>query len=214
MKAIDDTIYQAYLTALLNGDRLQCATIVEQAREANIPIKDIYEALFQRALYEIGELWEYNKISVAIEHMATSITEGLMNQLYAETISPKRVGKKVVISSVEKELHQVGGKMVADTFEMNGWDSFYLGSNTPTHELLSLIRQIKPDVAGLSLNLLYNLKNLEKTIRVIQTEFEQLPILIGGQALRFGIASNIIENYPMVIYISSLDDLEHFIKSM
>ena len=211
MKTINETKYQKYLSALLVGDRRFCTTNIQEAREIKTPIKNIYEQLFQRSLYKVGELWEYNKISVAVEHMATSITEGLMNQLYAETISQKRVGKKVIICSVENELHQVGGKMVTDIFEMNGWDGHYLGANTPTNELLSFIRQTKPDLVGLSLNIFYNIRNLGKMIKAIRNEFGQLPILIGGQGLKFGSAS-IADSYPEVTYISSLDELEHFIK--
>ena len=29
-------------------------------------------------------MWKYNKITVAVEHMATNITEGLMNELSPE----------------------------------------------------------------------------------------------------------------------------------
>ncbi len=210
MKTIYETVYREYLSALLEGDRISCTAGVRQARESEITIKNVYEQLFQRSLYKVGELWEYNKISVAVEHMATSITEGLMNQLYAETISLKRVDKKMIITSVENELHQVGGRMVADVFEMNGWDSFYLGADTPAVELMRFIRRVNPDLVGLSLNLFYNIRNLEKMIKCIRDEFGLLPILIGGQAFRFGGAS-VTGIYPAVTYISSLDELERFI---
>ena len=66
----------------------------------------------------------------------------------------------VVVASVEDELHQVGGKMVADVFEMHGWDSFYLGSNTPISEMVRFAKERCPDAVGLSLTQLPQLGGL------------------------------------------------------
>ena len=208
---LTETHYKDYLSSLLKGNRLYCGEIVGNLLNAEMPVKNLYQALFQRSLYQVGELWESNKISVAAEHVATSVTEGLMNQIYADIISPHRAGKKAVIASAENELHQVGAKMVADIFEMQGWDSFYVGANTPTQELIKFARDIKPDVIGLSFSVYFHAGTLEKMIEAIRESFEHVEILIGGQALRR--SENLLPlKYPGVFYINSLDALEDWIK--
>ncbi len=208
---LPETHYKDYLSSLLKGNRLYCGEIVGNLLNAEMPVKNLYQALFQRSLYQVGELWESNKISVAAEHVATSVTEGLMNQIYADIISPHRAGKKAVIASAENELHQVGAKMVADIFEMQGWDSFYVGANTPTQELIKFAREIKPDVIGLSFSVYFHGGTLEKMITAIRESFEHVEILIGGQALRR--SENLLPlKYPGVFYINSLDALEDWIK--
>lgn len=207
---LDEDVYQCYLSALLAGNRMQCAGLAEQPQQ-KLPVKTLYIQLFQRALYQVGELWERNKISVAKEHLATSITESLLNRSYEKIISPKRSGKKVVVSSVEHELHQVGGKMVANIFEIHGWDGFYLGANTPTAELLRFLDEIQPDALGLSLSVYFHLHDLDNMLRSIRAMYEGLPILIGGQAFRFG-GEALADAYPLVRYIASLDDLEEWIR--
>ncbi len=94
-------------------------------------LKSLYMDLFQRSLYAVGELWELNKISVAREHLATAITESLLNLVYPRLFENTPTGKKVVVSCAANELHQIGGKIVADFFELNGWESHFLGANTP-----------------------------------------------------------------------------------
>jgi len=71
---IDEIIYRGYVSALIDGERARCSYIVSNLIEQNVPVYDLYVDLFQRSMYEIGELWETNKVSVATEHLATSIT--------------------------------------------------------------------------------------------------------------------------------------------
>ncbi|MEZ4527427.1 MAG: cobalamin-dependent protein [Desulfobacterales bacterium] len=209
---ITEEMYQHYLSSLLSGKRLQCADMAEKMMRKQIPVKNIYAGLFQRALYQVGELWEHNRISVAAEHMATSITEGLMNRMYPNIVSAKRIGKKILISGVEKEQHQVGAKMVADLFEMKGWDAFYLGAGTPIHELIRFAQETKPDRIGLSLSVYFHMEELEKTVKAIREHFPNLRMLVGGQAFRHGIPSW-LKTLPEVMPVFSLDELEKRIDS-
>ena len=209
-KFVSDEAYQRYLSALIKGDRAECARILAEENRENRPIIPLYEGLFQRSLYRVGELWEMNRISVATEHMATSITEGFMNQLYSRVISPHRRGKKVIVASAENEMHQVGAKMAADVFEMQGWDSLYLGANTPTFELVRFIDEVEPDLVGISLSVYFHMGDLEKMLNALRKRFPNLPVLIGGQAFCHG-GGDVVNPYPDVIQVSSLGELKQFI---
>jgi methanogenic corrinoid protein MtbC1 len=210
VKADEDT-YNCYFSSLLTGNRMKCEEIVSDLINRKMPVKNLYQELFQRSLYQIGELWEFNKISVAVEHMATSVTESLMNMVYPVLISSERIGNKIIVGCVEDELHQIGAKMAADIFEMYGWDSIYLGANVPTYELIRFISEIKPDLIGLSFSVYFHLNNLEKMITLIRKEFENIGILVGGQAVRMDLEL-FEKRYPGVTCVNSLDALEAFIK--
>jgi methanogenic corrinoid protein MtbC1 len=202
--------YAHYLKSLIAGNELQCRSIVEECISAQLPIRVMYEQLLRRSLYEVGELWESNKISIATEKAATAITEGLMNYLFPRIISPTRTQKKAVIAAVENEAHQVGARMVADVFEMHGWDSFFLGANTPTSQLVRLVKEKNPDVVALSLIVHFHIEQLDQAIRTLTHEFDGLPVLVGGQAFRYG-GKSVVNKYPGVSYVSSLEDLESWI---
>ena len=210
-KLVSDEDYHRYLSALIQGDRWECVQILDGENREDRAIIPFYEGLFQRSLYRVGELWEMNRISVATEHMATSITEGFMNQLFARMISPHRRGKKVIVASAENEMHQVGAKMAADVFEMHGWDSLYLGANTPTLELVRFIDDVEPDLVGISLSVYFHMGDLEGMLNALQKRFPNLPVLIGGQAFRHG-GENVVDPYPDAIHIASLGELKRFIE--
>lgn len=204
---IPDTLYLHYLNALITGNKKQCLDTVQDLLDRNIEIYDLYILLFQKAMYEIGEMWEMNRISVAAEHLATSITESLLSLVYPRIFAADHIGRKAVIACVANEYHQIGGKMVADIFELHGWDGYFLGANVPPDELMKLIDNKKPDLVGLSLAVYFNLDNLSRVVEMIRHTFQDLPILVGGQAFRWGGTDHVLK-YKNVTYLSSLRDLE------
>jgi methanogenic corrinoid protein MtbC1 len=203
---IDPGVYSQYLTALLKGDRQACARIVQSLIDSDIEIKVLYRELFEKTLYEVGHLWETNKISVAREHLATAITERLMSMAYPYLFRKKPISKKVIISCAVNEYHQIGGKMVADIFEMNGWDSYFLGTRTPTGQMLSFIEAIQPDLLGLSLSIYFNFPALKREIEAVNHAFPDLQMIIGGQAFQWGVPP--LKGLKNLRYIRSLEELE------
>lgn len=204
---IRKTLYDHYFSSLIAGNRGTCSKIVQDLLDQGIDIKDLYRHLFQASLYQVGALWEKNKISVAREHLATAITESLLNLVYPFLFKKRLTSKKAIISCTANEYHQIGGKMVADILEMNGWDSYFLGANTPIDDMLGFIHEIKPDMVGLSLSVGFNFPNLIKTVKSIRENFPQLDIIVGGQGFLSEEPAP-LKKIKNVYYISSLDELE------
>ncbi|CAK8711613.1 Methanogenic corrinoid protein MtbC1 [Candidatus Electrothrix aarhusensis] len=210
---ISSQLYQEYLNCLLEGKRLDCTRIVQDLLDRDIPIKALYNDLFEKSLYRVGQLWEFNRISVAKEHLATAITEGLLNLVYPRLfeLEHQHKGKRIVISCAANEFHQIGGKMVADICELNGWDAEFLGANMPLDHMLLHIQETKPDLVGLSLTVYFNMSSLKKGIEVIRSNFTHLDIFVGGQAFLWG-GTEMLKHYSGVEYIPTLNDIEKSIK--
>lgn len=175
-----------YLEALLNGDRHAAADLVVDAAEKGTPVKDIYLNVFQQSQYEIGRLWQTNRISVAQEHFCTAATQMIMSRLYPYIFSTEKIGKRLVAACVGGELHEIGVRMVADFFEMEGWDTYYMGANTPTDTIIGSISEKKADVLGLSATIAFNKSTMEDLIRLIRStdSGKHIKILVGGYPFR------------------------------
>jgi MerR family transcriptional regulator, light-induced transcriptional regulator len=207
---IEQKIYDEYYSHLIHGNKRFCSSLVDSIIKKQTSVEIIYTNLFQKALYKVGEDWEMNRISVATEHMATAITESMMIRLQPQLFSAERTGNKAVIACVANEYHQVGAKMVADMFEMNGWDGYFIGANTPFIELIRFIESQKPDLIGLSLSIYFNIHELKNTLEQIHMHFPDTPIIVGGQAFRWG-GHEIADQYNHVSIITSIPQLNQFI---
>jgi len=205
--------HKEFLDLLISGNRAMCSDFAQKYVNDNVSIQGLYENIIKKALYDVGELWEYNKISVATEHLASAIVEAILNEFYPKIILKEKIDKTVIVACVENEFHQIGIKMISDIFEMNGWHAHFLGANTPTQELIAFTKIIKPDMLAISLSIYFHLPILENMIQMIRTDFPDLPILVGGQAFRHG-GQNILLKYENVIYKPDLISAELFIKKL
>jgi methanogenic corrinoid protein MtbC1 len=209
-KDIVSSRYDKYLLSLLAGDKANCRQIVHELLAENVSIKTLYLDLFQRSMYEIGELWRQGKLSIALEHLATTITDSLIHHVYPILYSRPRVGRKAVVSCVPGETHQIGAKMITDIFELYGWDAFYLGINMPVPELVDFITRKQPQVVGLSLSIEENLVFLEDALQQLQATFPDIPVVAGGQGFTPRVLE-VVKKYPNLNYMDSLLSLETFI---
>jgi MerR family transcriptional regulator, light-induced transcriptional regulator len=169
-----------YLTFLLEGNRKGATDFVMKQLHSGMDIKNIYLDIFQRSQYEIGFLWERNKITVAQEHFCTASTQLIMSMLYPHIFSDKPKGKNVVVTCVGSELHELGARMVADFLEMDGWNTYYLGANTPLLAILTSIDQYKADVLAISVTLTPHVKYAKEIIEGIRSSGLATKIVVGG----------------------------------
>lgn len=172
----------AYLQALLRGERHVASRLVLEAVESGTSVRDIYLHVFQRAQHEVGCLWQANRLSVAQEHYCTAATQLIMSQLYPYVFAGQRNGHTLVATCVAGDLHEIGVRMVSDFFEMDGWDTFYLGANTPTVSLLRTVEERGADLLAVSATMTFHLRAVKELISAVRgtPSGERLKILVGG----------------------------------
>ncbi len=211
-KTHNNLVYEGFFDALIHGDRKKCSEITGKLLDNDVTLEDVYENIIRRALYEVGDLWERGKISVASEHLASATAESLINEFYSHIVSGEKLPDTVLVGCVENEYHQIGIKMVSDIFEKNGWNTHFLGASTPTLELVSFIDQTRPDMVALSLSLYFNLPYLDKMLNALDVDFPDLPVMVGGQAFRHG-GKEVIEKHPNAIFQKDLKSLNFFLSN-
>lgn len=208
---LEATLRGDFLRGLINGEKKECSILANRCFEETNTIIPVYEELIKPSMYMIGELWELNKISVATEHLASAIIESILNELYYKLEFGTKKHKRVIVSCIEKEFHQVGSKMVADVFEKEGWDVLYLGANTPKNSLFEFIRLMQPDLLALSLSIYFHFPYFEELLQNLEAHFPNLSILVGGQAL-LHCNDNELITFKNVTYLKDLNQVEQYLN--
>lgn len=175
-------LLQDYLKAMLAGDRQGASTMILDAVARGVSVKEIYLKVFQPCQWEIGRLWQMNQISMAQEHYCTAATQLIMSQLYPHMFGVERVGKTLVATSIAGDLHEIGVRMVVDIFELNGWDTYYLGSNTPAASIIESICQEGANVLAISVTLTLYLGAVQDLIQRVRADprCAAVKIVVGG----------------------------------
>lgn len=177
-----------YLLAVLEGDRRRAVDLVINAVVAGLDVRDAYLAVLIPVQQEIGRMWHTGELTIAEEHFATSTAVGLAAQLLALAPTRIRDGRVVLAASVEGNTHDLGVRVLADFFEMEGWRCVHLGANVPAEDLAQACRDFRPHLVALSAALPEHLRRVEDAIRLIRdTDHRRpLPVLVGGHAFRLG----------------------------
>jgi methanogenic corrinoid protein MtbC1 len=173
----DQEEFEKYLVA---GDQRAVFDLVQSHVKNAEDLKLFYKEYITRAMYKIGMLWETGKISVAIEHLSSAIVTRVLSGMYTQIELPDINKGKVLISSATNEYHEIGAWMVANTFEIEGWDVQYLGANTPIRDLKNIVQQFQPDILGLSVTMPYNLDYIQSSINYIREGNNKTKIFVGG----------------------------------
>jgi methanogenic corrinoid protein MtbC1 len=174
---------QNYLNNLLKGNRNNALSLILNEVSGGVPVREIYIRVFQPVQYEIGRLWQTNRISVAQEHYCTGATQLVMSQLYPYLFTGEKKNRKLVTTCVPGELHEMGARMVTDFFEMQGWDTYYLGANMPIDGVIRFLCDIKPHCLAISATMTFHISAVEEMISRIRSYTgipSSLKIIVGG----------------------------------
>jgi methanogenic corrinoid protein MtbC1 len=174
-----------YLNLLLAGKREEASKLVHAAVEGGQGVGEIYRTVFERALKEVGLMWMQNRVDVAMEHYFSASTQLIMSQLYPyiTEASGEKKDRVCLAIAVCGEFHDIGTRMVADFMEMDGWKTYFLGSNLCNEDIVKAVVDHKPDMLALSATMFFNVESVARAIRAIRAVdgLSNLVILVGGR---------------------------------
>lgn len=175
-----------YMDAMLLRERHRAADLVLEAAGRGAPIGDLYLHVLQPVQYEIGWLWQTGKISVGHEHYCTNATQLVMSMLYPRMFSGNHSGKRILAACVQGELHELGLRMLSDFFEMAGWDTQFLGANTPRDGVVAMMGEWRPDVVAVGVTMHYHLDEARALVQAVRAApgCGDVKVLVGGYTCR------------------------------
>ena len=124
------------------------------------------------------------------EHVRSSIVRQIIENCYPYVLKERDTkyggagrSRKVMVICPSEELHEIGPRMVADFFTLNGFEVTFVGANTPRRSFLSAIDIVKPHYVAIGVTNYYNLSAARRTIEQIKDrEHRDLKIIVGGHA--------------------------------
>ncbi len=168
-----------FLALILEGDRRRAARYARQAFERH-GVRFLYEEVVQRALEEVGELWQANRISIADEHLATATAQTAVSALYGLFPWPPS-GPRALIACAQGERHEFGARMVADLLALDGWDERFFGADVPVGisfaRYASLLRRWSASRMHLALT--------RSAIDGMRAAAPNVKILLGGRVMEY-----------------------------
>jgi methanogenic corrinoid protein MtbC1 len=192
-----------YWAALCAADRHAALGVVKQLTEQGASAREVIDELVVPAQARIGQLWLENEWSVAQEHAATAINEGLVHWLGSFAPAPQPGRPLVVVSCLEGERHALPALVVAEGLTAAGYRVTYVGGDPEPSDLLRQVLLLKPRAVLFSASLTSSLGSQKPLLGSIGAI--GIPVIVGGQA--FGGDGRRARALGAAAYAESVDDV-------
>ena len=171
----------AALRATRRLDAADLQAVLERAA-VTLGVPDFLDQVVATALEDIGHGWAEQSVSVAQEHMATTVFRRVLGWLLRvyEVSGP---APRLVVATPPGQVHEMGALMVAVSAAAEGWGVTYLGPDLPVADLLSAVEQTEARAVAISVVYLSDDRDLLAALRETRAGLpERVPLLLGGAA--------------------------------
>ena len=169
--------------ALIEGDDQAVAALTQRALDEGDPAETILNEALTSGMEKVGELFEQGEYFVPELLLAARAMQGAMEVLRPLlAASDYQPMGKVVMGTVQGDLHDIGKKLVAMMLEGSGFEVIDLGTNVPPELFVKTVEESGAQLVGLSALLTTTLPAMETTVGALR-EAElptQVKVMIGG----------------------------------
>ena len=143
----------------------------------------------EHAMRLVGERYEKQEYYLSALLMAGEIFREVvvMSQPSMEERITGNASGRVLLGTVQGDIHDIGKDIVALELRCNGFTVEDLGVNVPPQRFLASVQNNPPDIIGLSGLLIAAYESMRETVQLIRSHAEPgrpaIPFVIGGSTL-------------------------------
>ena len=183
-------------TAVIKGIKEDASACAKELLKDTAPLDVINEYIIP-ALDVVGDGFENNKIFLPQLLMSADAAKSAFDVIKQHLIvagEDKKSGNKIVIATVEGDIHDIGKNIVKVLLSNYGFDVIDLGKDVKCEKVLE--EAIKNDckLVALSALMTTTIANMEKTIKLIHDNTDA-KVLVGGAVLTKSYAKMINADY-------------------
>ena len=169
--------------SLQRGDDEKVSSLTRQAMEEKIPPKEILKCGFIGGMNIIGEKYKAHEIflpQVLLAAKAMYAGMDLLKSMFTKEEMPT-IGK-VVIGSVQGDLHDIGKNLVGIMLKGAGFKVIDLGNNVSPEKFVETAKKENATVIGMSALLTTTMPVMQRTVDLLKEEGLEgrIKTIIGG----------------------------------
>jgi 5-methyltetrahydrofolate--homocysteine methyltransferase len=166
--------------AVQTGDDDRVKMLVEESIRVSLTPREILEEAMMPAMEEIGERFAQGEAFIPELIVAAHAMEEGMACLKARFEGKIKDRGKVVLGTVEGDIHSIGKNLVRMCMEGAGYEVIDLGEGVKTEKFVEAYIKMKPDIMGLSALLSSTMLHMKKTIDAVRAIDPDARIIVGG----------------------------------
>ena len=169
--------------AIVGGQHNEIEALVQAALDATLAADQIVNQAMIPGMDVVGRKFSNNEIFVP-EMLVAAVTmnKGLaLLKPFLQQSGAESKGR-IIMCTVKGDLHDIGKNLVIMMLEGAGFEVLDMGVDINVDSLIATVKEIKPDVLGLSALLTTTLPEMAKVIEVLEANNirDEVKVMIGG----------------------------------
>jgi corrinoid protein of di/trimethylamine methyltransferase len=171
--------------AIVDGDGPGAGRLAGEAVKAGLDLLEVIEKGYVPGIHEVGELWEkgdYFLPELISRAEAMKSAMAVLDPELQRSRLQARTGGKVVIGTVEGDIHDIGKNLVASMLQAGGFEVFDLGADVKLERFIDKAESVGADFICLSALLTTTMINQKRLVALLKERKirDKYKVLVGG----------------------------------
>jgi corrinoid protein of di/trimethylamine methyltransferase len=174
-------VFEQLADAVIEGDSGRVTGLIRQALAAGTPADEIVDKGLIAGMNEVGA--RFREYEMYIPEVLLSAMQAGLSVLKPALVAAGGPGQgKVVIGTVEGDIHDIGKNLACSFLEGAGFEVIDLGTDVSPARFVEAVKSERPRILGLSSLLTSTLPSMSDTIQALVEAGirDQVKVLVGG----------------------------------
>ena len=167
---VDTTkLYEEAASAIVDADKARAEDIARKALEMGLDPFEVINKGFIVGIMTVGDLFDRGELFLPQLILCSEAMKSASEILNAAVSTDKKTSSgKVIVATVEGDIHDIGKGIVVSLLAAHGLEVFDLGRDVPTAKIIEKAEELKVDIIGTSALLTTTMekqKHLEEALR-------------------------------------------------
>jgi len=179
---------------LIVGKEGEVITLTQKALDNSISAKEILDRSLLAGMDVVGIRFKVDDMFIPEVLLCARCIHGAMEILKPHLSETDAAGAdKVIIGTVEGDLHDIGKNLVAMMMQAAGFKVIDMGTNITPQQFVGAVKEHKPNILDMSALLTTTMPKMEETIQALKEAGirNQVKVMAGGASVTQGFVSKI-----------------------
>ena len=182
---MSDELFQKMATSIIDGDSDAAAALALESVAAGVNPLDAISKGFVVGVNTVGDAFGRGEAFLPELVMAGEAMKSAVATLDPEMKkrgSERKMLGKVVIATVEGDIHEIGKSLVATMLGASGFEVFDLGVDTPSDKIIGKALEVNADIIAMSALLTTTMVKQREVIEELEKEGlrKKVKVMVGG----------------------------------
>jgi 5-methyltetrahydrofolate--homocysteine methyltransferase len=189
------TAAEALEQALTQGEKGDAITAAELLLKEGKSVTQVIEENLVPVMRRIGEQFEKGELFLPHVVMSAEAAQGIFGLLSSRQKGVSGLHGKIVIATVEGDVHDIGKNLVAMMLRTHGFEVIDLGKSVPCDEIASKAQEVGADIVAMSALLTTTMPRMEDVVRLLRERKLSSRVMVGGAPVSRDFARRIGASY-------------------